>query len=91
MFEKLKLNIYSKSIVGFAYEFGEDKNTAKLTMQLYLVIKQNDEFKFIDYKKFKYYTFDILYSIADEYKAQPVSHYVGHDLGKQLKKKRASK
>ena len=88
MFGKLKLNLYSDKFVGFAYEFGQDKNTAKLIMQLYLVIMQDDEFKFIDYKKFKYYTFDILYSIADEYKAKPVSYYVGHDLGKQLNKKK---
>lgn len=89
MFEKLKLNLYSDRFVGFAYEFGEDRNTAKLTMQLYLVIKQDDEFKFIDYKKFKYYTFDMLYSIIDEYEAKSISYYVGYYSGMQLKKKKS--
>ncbi len=87
MFEGYKLNKYFNCMVGFAYEFGEEEKTSKLTMQLYLVIKRDGEYKFIDYKKFNYYTFDMLYSIADEYQAQPISYYVGYNLGKQLKKK----
>lgn len=87
MFEKFKLNKFFNDMVGFAYEFGEGKS-GKVVMQIYIVTKQGDEYKFVKYKKYNYYTFEMLYSIADEFSAKPISYYSDLVRAKQLKKTR---
>ena len=40
------------------------------------------------HKKYNYYTFEMLYSIADEFNAKPISYYSDLVRAKQLKKTR---
>lgn len=87
MFEQLKLNIYSNKLVGFAYDFDNDKKSGRYILQLYMVIDDDGLYKFIKYKTFKNYTFEKLYSFADEYGAKPINHYIGQEVGKRLVKK----
>lgn len=87
MFEQLKLNLYSNKLVGFAYEFDNERKSGRYIMKLYMVIDDDGLYKFINYKIFKGYTFEQLYSFADDYGAKPVSYYITQEVGKKLVKK----
>lgn len=50
MFEQYKLKKYAKNMVGFAYLRMDTTPYAKF--EIYLVVKKDNEYKFIKFKKF---------------------------------------
>ena len=85
MFEHIKLNMQLNDMVGFAYEFDDDyTKDGKIKMQVYIVTLKNNEYSFIEYKTYKFFSFEMLYAIADDLEARPLKFYL--DLGKQFKK-----
>ena len=67
MFEHIKLNMHLNDMVGFAYEFDDDyTKDGKIMMQVYIVTLKNNEYSFIEYKTYKFFSFEMLYAIADD-------------------------
>ena len=57
MLKKLKLNLYSDKLAGYAYE--TDRNNIPGTkFIIYLVIYDNNKYKFIEYEKISKYNFE---------------------------------
>lgn len=92
MFEQYKLNKYNKKIIGFAYY--RYKIGSYYEFQIFLVVKDDDEYKFVKFKRYKVYEDEekgeIKKLLSQGY--QPLSYYFDkstkRDKAKSLNLKR---
>lgn len=54
---------------SFGYEITDGFN-GKYSLQIYIVLKDNYNYKFIKYRKFKHVSMNVLYAWIDEYQAR---------------------
>lgn len=80
MFEYKKLRKNFMYAVGFAYKFSFASEYEEIMMrgvlQIYIVIKEDDEYKFVKYLKYRNCTEEMFNTITREFKAKPLDEYL---------------
>lgn len=74
MFEYRKLRKNFSEAVGFAYEYLPDSN--KRAVQIYIVVKKDNKYNFVKYRRYRYRTYEMLDLIIDEFRAKPIEYYL---------------
>lgn len=90
MFKSYKLNKYKDLMIGIAYDYGKPKD-GSVIIRFYIVLMENDRYKFICLDKEKGHTAEAIMLFIKEYKASPINEYVESNVCKNRKVKKLVK